>query len=175
MRYTIGKKKEGDALVLVRVWRGETSQKAAETQDCTVLDPEQIFTTKRDGRNALRRLQKSRNPNSGVWYNPAGDQLVAEVGKLHPGDGHTLKVSIKDQGQGPRILVQRSRLLAGNVMNTGSLGRLPAGAARRLAKLLQQAADHIDNSVSDCQGVYPELEGCDFQDSKADEQVSGEV
>lgn len=151
MRYTIGEKKEGGALVLVKVWRGETPEKAAETQDCTVLDPEQLFATKRDGRKALRALQRERNPGSTSWYNPAGDQLVAEVGKLHPGDGHTIKVSVKDQGQGPRVLVQRSRLLSGNVMNAGSLGRLPSGAARRLAKLLQQAADQADNAGLDCQ------------------------
>jgi hypothetical protein len=151
MRYTIGEKKEGGALVLVKVWRGETLEKAAEAQGCTVLDQEKVFANKRDGRKALRALQKERNPEQTQWYNPAGDQLIAEVGKLHPGDGHTIKVSVKDQGHGPKVLVQRSRLLAGNVMNAGSLGRLPSGAARRLAKLLQQAADQADNTGSDCQ------------------------
>lgn len=152
MRYTIGQKKEGDALVLVKVWRGETLEKAAEAQDCTVFDPEKVFPTKREGRKALRALQKARNPDQTRWYNPASDQLITDVGKLHPGDGHTIKVSVKDQGEGPKVLVQRSRLLAGTVANAGSLGRLPAGAARRLAKLLQQAADQADNAKLDCQG-----------------------
>jgi len=140
----IGKKTEGGALVLVKVWRGETLAKAAENEGCTVVDEEKVFPTKREGRKALRAMQKALNPGKTQWYNPANDELIEDVGKLHPGDGHTIKVSVKNQGEGPRVLVQRSRLLSGNVLNAGSLGRLPPGAARRLSKLLLDAADKAE-------------------------------
>jgi len=156
MRYTIGEKKEGQALVLVKVWRGETLEKAAENEGCTVHDPATEYPNKREARKALRALQRKRNPGQARWYDPANDVLLDEVGKLHPGDGHTIKVSVKDQGDGPKVLVQRSRLLAGTVANAGSLGRLPAGAARRLAKLLHKAADSAevaDNPPLDGQEV----------------------
>jgi hypothetical protein len=145
MRYTIGKKTEGGALVLVKVWRGETLTQAAENEGCTVVHDEKVFPTKREARKALRAMQKALNPGQTQWYNPATDQLIEDVGKLHPGDGHTIKVSVKDQGEGPRVLVQRSRLLSGNVLNAGSLGRLPPGAARRLGKLLVTAADKAES------------------------------
>lgn len=144
MRYMIGKKTEGGALVLVKVWRGETLAQAAENEGCAVVDEEKVFPTKREGRKALRAMQKALNPGKTQWYNPANDELIEDVGKLHPGDGHTIKVSVKDQGEGPRVLVQRSRLLSGNVLNAGSLGRLPPGAARRLSKLLLDAADKAE-------------------------------
>jgi len=142
MQYTIGKK-TGGALVLIKVWRGESLEDAAKQQDCEVLDPPRTFKTKREASRALRMVQKALNPKD-KWYNPASDELIEEVGKLHPGDGHTIKISLKDQGEGPRILVQRSRLVSGNTLNAGSLGRLPAGAARRLSTLLLEAADKAE-------------------------------
>lgn len=144
MQYTIGRKAEGGALVLVKVWKGETLTSATENEGCTVVDAEKVFPTKREGRKALRVMQKTLNPSQTQWYNPASDRLIEDVGKLHPGDGHTIKVSVKDQGDGPRVLVQRSRLLSGNTLNAGSLGRLPPGAARRLGKLLTDAADRAE-------------------------------
>lgn len=144
MKYIIGENKKGGALVLVKVWKGETFEVASAKEDCTVRIPIFIYEKKRDANKALRALQRKLNPGQEQWYNPATDRLISDVGKLHPGDGHTIKVSVKDQGKGAKILVQRSRLLAGNTLNTGSLGRLPPGAARRLSKMLLDAADEAE-------------------------------
>ena len=144
MQYIIGEKGSGGVLTLVKVWKGETFERAAGKQGCMVRKPILFYKTKREGNKALRALQRKLNPGQDQWYNPAADRLIEEVGKLHPGDGHTIKVSVKDQGEGPKILVQRSRLLSGNTLNAGSLGRLPPGAARRLSKMLLDAADKAE-------------------------------
>jgi hypothetical protein len=109
------------------------------------LDPERVYPNKTEAKKALRQFLRA-NSTELARYNPGVDRLVSHVGRLHPGDGHVIKVSVKNQGNGNHILIQRSRLLAGSTVVVGSLGRLPPGAARKLAKLFEKAADIAEQS-----------------------------
>ena len=146
MRYTLGQKKQGNALFIAKIWKGETPEAAVEAMDGTLVEPEATYPNKAEARKALRRLLRERAGATRERYDPASDVLVEDVGKLHPGDGHMVKVSVKNQGNGNKILVQRSQMIAGSSTIVGSLGRLEPGAARRLAQLLVKAADVAEQS-----------------------------
>lgn len=149
MKYTIGKRRDNSAYCLVKVWKGETLEKACEVNGCEVVDANMTFDDKRAAHKGLRALLRLQGGKEDARrYDPSGDKLLTEIGKLHPGDGYVIQISVKDRGNGPEVLVQRYRAVAGGRFGIGGLGRMAPGAAAHLARLITKAVESANTFAS---------------------------
>jgi hypothetical protein len=113
VKYTLGLSDAGK-LVLVKVWGHVTPHEAVVDQGLSVLDAEMVFESKAEALTRIDALEQIRARELELGQPPSippprtvlEDALVEVVEQIEIAPNRLLRVSIKDLGAGPTIVVR---------------------------------------------------------------------